>query len=225
MGGLIKFFQDGGFWMYPIALVMTVGLAIAIERFIYLWRERTRNQGVWAALQPALNAGDFRKAHDIANQSGAALGRMVAYGLQRVGSARRAEDLEMALEEGLMEIMPRLEKRTGYISMLANIATLLGLLGTIVGLIDAFAAIANANPAEKANLLSSSIAVAMNTTAFGLVAAIPLLMVFTYLQSQTSEIVDSLEMAAVKFANLIRKAQTDREAAAAKAQASAPRQA
>lgn len=223
MGVLVKFFQDGGFWMWPIAIVMAIGVVIALERFIYLLRERTRNQSVWLALQPALNAGDFRKAHEIANQSSAALGRMVAYGLQRIGSARRAEDLEMALEEGLMEIMPRLEKRTGYISMFANIATLLGLLGTIIGLIDAFAAIANANPAEKANLLSSSIAVAMNTTAFGLMAAIPLLMLFTYLQSQTSEIVDSLEMAAVKFANLVRKAQTDREAAAARAQAAAPR--
>ncbi|MFZ5842732.1 MAG: MotA/TolQ/ExbB proton channel family protein [Pseudomonadota bacterium] len=223
MGVLVKFFQDGGFWMWPIAIVMAIGIVIALERFIYLFRERTRNQSVWLALQPALNAGDFRKAHEIANQSGAALGRMVAYGLQRVSNARRAEDLEMALEEGLMEIMPRLEKRTGYISMFANVATLLGLLGTIIGLIDAFAAIANANPAEKANLLSSSIAVAMNTTAFGLMAAIPLLMMFTYLQSQTSEIVDSLEMAAVKFANLVRKAQTDREAAAARAQAAAPR--
>ncbi len=222
MSGLVKFFQDGGFWMYPIALVMTIGIAIAIERFIYLTRERTRNQAVWNAMLPALNAGDFKRAHEVASQSSAALGRMLAYGMARIGQGRRAEDLEMALEEGLMEILPRLEKRTGYVSMFANVATLLGLLGTIVGLIDAFGAIASANPSEKAALLSNSIAVAMNTTAFGLIAAIPLLMVFSYLQSQTSEIVDSLEMAAVKFTNLVRKVQQDREAAAARAQTQRP---
>ncbi len=222
MSGLVKFFQDGGFWMYPIALVMTIGIAIAIERFIYLTRERTRNQSIWNAMLPALNAGDFKRAHDLATQSNAALGRMLAYGMARIGQGRRAEDLEMALEEGLMEILPRLEKRTGYVSMFANVATLLGLLGTIVGLIDAFGAIASANPSEKAALLSNSIAVAMNTTAFGLIAAIPLLMVFSYLQSQTSEIVDSLEMAAVKFTNLVRKVQQEREIAAARAQAQRP---
>lgn len=210
----IEFFQNGGFYMYPIAFVLALGIAIAIERFIVLTRERVRNRQIWQDLQPALNAGDFRKAHEIATRSEAALGRMVAYGLTRgVGAGRRAEDIELALEEGLMEILPRLEKRTGYLGMFANIATLLGLLGTIIGLISAFAAVANANPAEKANLLSQSIAVAMNTTAFGLIAAIPLLILFSYLQSRTTEIVDSLEMAAVKFTNMIRKVQTEREAA------------
>ncbi|QGX41219.1 MotA/TolQ/ExbB proton channel family protein [Permianibacter aggregans] len=209
----IEFFQNGGFYMYPIAFVLALGIAIAIERFIVLTRERVRNRQIWQDLQPALNAGDFRKAHEIATRSQAALGRMVAYGLTRVGAGRRAEDIELALEEGLMEILPRLEKRTGYLGMFANIATLLGLLGTIIGLISAFAAVANANPAEKANLLSQSIAVAMNTTAFGLIAAIPLLILFSYLQSRTTEIVDSLEMAAVKFTNMIRKVQMEREVA------------
>lgn len=214
MDGVIKFFQDGGVHMLPIGLAFAVGLAVAIERFIYLARERSRNRTVWAALQPVLNVGDFKKAQDIATDSDAALGRMIAYGLARLG--RRAEDIELALEEGLMEILPRLQKRTGYLSMLANVATLLGLLGTIMGLIDAFAAVATANPNEKAALLSAAISVAMNATAFGLVAAIPLLIMSTYLQSQTAEIVDSLEMAAVKFTNLLRKTQMDKEAAAAK---------
>jgi biopolymer transport protein ExbB len=217
MDGVIKFFQDGGLHMLPIALAFAAGLAVAIERFIYLSRERSRNQAIWNALQPPLNAGDFRKAAEIANQSNAALGRMISYGMSRLG--RRAEDIELALEEGLMEIMPRLEKRTGYLSMLANVATLLGLLGTIMGLIDAFAAVATASASEKAALLSAAISVAMNATAFGLVAAIPLLIASTFLMSRTAEIVDSLEMAAVKFTNLVRKVQIEKEIAQAKAQA------
>ena len=75
-----------------------------------------------------------------------------------------------------MEVMPELEQRTHYLATLANVATLLGLLGTIIGLIQAFTAVAAADPSEKADLLSASISVAMNTTAFGLVVAIPLLL-------------------------------------------------
>jgi biopolymer transport protein ExbB/TolQ len=127
----------------------------------------------------------------------------MTYGLNRVRSARRREDVEAAMEESLMEVMPRLEKRTHYLATFANIATLLGLLGTIIGLINAFTAVSNANPAEKADLLSASISVAMNTTAFGLMVAIPLLLVHTLLQTKTTEIVDSLEMASVKFLNSI----------------------
>lgn len=113
----------------------------------------------------------------------------------------------------MMEVLPRLEMRTHYLATLANIATLLGLLGTIIGLIRAFTAVANANPAEKADMLSASISVAMNTTAFGLMVAIPLLLVHTVLQTKTNQIVDSLEMASVKFLNTI----TEREGKGAEA--------
>lgn len=102
-----------------------------------------------------------------------------------------------------METVPRLQKRTHYIATFANIATLLGLLGTIIGLIQAFTAVANANPADKADMLSASISVAMNTTAFGLMAAIPLLLLYAVLQSKTTQLVDSLEMASVKFVNAL----------------------
>jgi biopolymer transport protein ExbB len=103
----------------------------------------------------------------------------------------------------MMEIIPQLEKRTPYVALLSNIATLLGLLGTIMGLIEAFTAVANANPAEKADLLSASISVAMNTTAFGLMSAIPLLLLHAKLTSTSGQIVDSLEMASVKALNTI----------------------
>ena len=105
-----------------------------------------------------------------------------------------------------MEVMPRLEQRTHYLAILANVATLLGLLGTIIGLIQAFTAVAAANPAEKADMLSASISVAMNTTAFGLIVAIPLLLIHTLLQTKTTQLVDSLEMAAVKFLNILAEA-------------------
>lgn len=211
---IVSFFQDGGAFMYPIMIVFVIGLAIAIERFIFLNMMKAKNQSAWKRLLPILNQGNFRQALEIATNSKSAVGRILAYGLSKVGKGRRHDDLEMAMEEGLMEILPRLEKRTPYLATFANIATLLGLLGTILGLIKAFTAVANVDPAEKANILSASISIAMNTTAFGLMAAIPLLLAFTFLQTKTTEIVDSIEMASVKFVNLIRDARPNEAARA-----------
>jgi biopolymer transport protein ExbB len=199
----VRFFQEGGFFMYPIALVMAIGIAIAVERYLYLSREKFVNRKMWDQLVPVLQSGKFQQAISTTGKSDIAIARVLNYGLNRVRSARRREEIEMAMDEGLMEVVPRLERRTHYLAAFANIATLLGLLGTIIGLIQAFTAVANANPAEKANLLSSSISVAMNTTAFGLIVAIPLLLIHSVLQSKTTQIVDSLEMAVVKFLNMV----------------------
>lgn len=200
---IVKFFQEGGFFMYPIALVMAVGLAVAIERYVYLSRATSTNRKMWDQLMPALQSGKFPQAMSVTAKSDVAICKILNYGLMRVKSARRREDIEMAMEEGLMEVVPRLERRTHYLSSFANVATLLGLLGTIIGLIQAFTAVAHAGAAEKAEILASSISVAMNTTAFGLIVAIPLLLVYSVLQSKTTQIVDSLEMAAVKFLNMV----------------------
>ena len=213
----VKFFQEGGLFMYPIAIVLGLGVAIALERWVYLTLTTAKNKALWNAVTPYLKAGNLAGAVQVTSKSHAAIGQIMTYGLNRVRSARRREDVEQAMEESLMEVMPRLEKRTHYLATFANIATLLGLLGTIVGLISAFTAVATANPAEKADLLSASISVAMNTTAFGLIVAIPLLLVHTLLQTKTTEIIDSLEMASVKFLNTI----TERSAEPAPAPAPA----
>jgi biopolymer transport protein ExbB len=200
---MVRFFVSGGPFMYPILIVFAVGTAIAVERYITLARVRRRNDGMWSKLQPALADGDFERAREMTKEDDSAVSRLLSMGLARQGAVRRREDIEIAMEESMMEIIPQLEKRTSYVALGASIATLLGLLGTIMGLIQAFTAVANANPAEKADLLSASISVAMNTTAFGLIAAIPLLVSHSVLTSKTGEIVDSLEMASVKTLNVI----------------------
>ncbi|MGB5298892.1 MAG: MotA/TolQ/ExbB proton channel family protein [Thiogranum sp.] len=199
----VQFFQSGGVFMYPIVVVLALGVAIAVERYIYLTAARATNQRVWKQVMPLLLDGKYGQAVAITEKSKSALSRILRYGLDRADAKTRRDDVEVAMEEGLMETVPRLEKRTHYLATFANIATLLGLLGTIMGLIQAFTAVANANPAEKADMLSASISVAMNTTAFGLMAAIPLLLVYTVLQTKTTELVDSLEMASVKFLNIL----------------------
>jgi biopolymer transport protein ExbB len=209
---LVTFFQAGGLFMYPIVLVLALGVAIALERYVYLTAARATNQRIWKQVMPLLMNGNYTQAVAMTEKSKAALSRILRYGLDRAEHARRRDDVEVAMEEGLMETVPRLEKRTHYLATFANIATLLGLLGTIMGLIQAFTAVANANPAEKADMLSASISVAMNTTAFGLMAAIPLLLIYTVLQTKTTELVDSLEMASVKFLNILTEQQSGADA-------------
>jgi biopolymer transport protein ExbB len=161
-----------------------------------------KNRVVWNQVQPMLANGQFDEARDLTGDDESTISQVLHMGLTLQGGVRRREDIEIAMEESLMEIVPRLEKRTPYVALASSIATLLGLLGTIMGLIQAFTAVANANPAEKADLLSASISVAMNTTAFGLMVAIPLLITHAVLTSRTGDIVDSLEMASVKALNV-----------------------
>jgi biopolymer transport protein ExbB len=200
---IVEFFITGGPFMYPILIVFAVGAAIAIERYVTLTLVTHKNQSAWSRVQPALASGDFDEAREMTTNDDSTISQLLGMGLARQGAVRRREDIEIAMEESMMEIIPQLEKRTPYVALASSIATLLGLLGTIMGLIQAFTAVANANPAEKADLLSASISVAMNTTAFGLMVAIPLLVTNTVLTAKTGEIIDSLEMASVKALNVI----------------------
>lgn len=200
---IIRFFQMGGLFMIPILVVLAAGLAIAFERWQHLHRARRTNKKTWDELYPVLARGEFDKARELAGKDRSSMAQMVVTGLARQGAVRRREDIEIAMEEGMMEIFSELEKRTPYLALFSNIATLFGLLGTIMGLIQAFAAVATASPAEKAALLAASISEAMNCTAFGLMTAIPLLLLHAHLTTTTGQIVNSLEMASVKVLNAI----------------------
>jgi len=203
---VVKFFQDSGMFIYASLAIMALGVAVAIERFIFLYRARADNRRMWDRLQPLLQTGRLDKVQAVAGESGdVAIGKIVSYGLERLRTPHRREDVDMAMEEGMMEIVPRLEKRTHYIATFANVITLVGLLGTIIGLIKAFTAVSNVNPAEKAELLAASISIAMNNTAFALMVAIPFLLIHAFLQARATEIVDSLEAAKISFLNLTQR--------------------
>lgn len=201
--GIVKFIFDGGVWMWPIMTAGAVGIAIFFERYRLLASITKQNKKVWDKLHPVLVAGDFDKARQITEGDKSTISRLLNLGLALQGAVRRRDDLEIGMEEGMMEIIPQLEKRTHYIALLANIATLLGLLGTVMGLIAAFTAVAHAAPAEKADLLAAAISVGMNCTAFGLLFGIPLMILHSYIISMTAGVVASLEMASVKTINII----------------------
>lgn len=205
----VKFFQDCGLFIYPSLLIMALGLSIAIERYIVLSRARAENRKSWEQMLPLLQGGRLKEVLNASAKSDSAIGKIVNNGLMRLQSTRRREDIDASMEEGMMEIVPRLEKRTHYIATFANVITLVGLLGTIIGLIKGFTAVAQVNPAEKAEMLSASISIAMNNTAFALMVAIPFLLVHAFLQARTAEIVDSLEAAKISFLNTVQRVSND----------------
>ena len=200
---IVTFLKDGGFFIFPIACVLIIGLVIAIERWVYLNSEKRRNKKAFEEFQPLLRTVDIEKMMHFSRENKSPVIRIIGCGIDMMKVSKMRGDVENAMSEGMLESMPKLQQRTGYLAVLANVATLLGLLGTIIGLIAAFTAVANADPAQKSELLSRSISVAMNTTAFGLIAAIPLLILHSLLQNKTTSIVNSIEMAAVKFLNIM----------------------
>jgi len=206
---IVHFFRDGGFFLYPIAIIFVVGVSIAVERFIYLTIETSKNRELWNELIPLLSAGNFKQVLALTSKSTAAIATVLNYGMARIASARRRDDIEKAMDESMLEVIPKMEKRTHYLAALANIGMLTGLLGTVIGLISAFGAIATANPAEKASLLAASISVAMNNTASGLIVAITLLLSHMFLEAKTTKVIDSLEIASVKFLNSVVERRTD----------------
>lgn len=201
---IIRFFQNGGAFMYPIALVLVLAVAVVIERFIFLRKAGRENSEIWAKVSPLLAQGDLEAAAQMTASSETAIARILASGLAQSRVDNRRSEVEIATEEGLMEVLPAIERRTHYLATFSNMSTLLGLLGTVIGLIGAFAALGNSDPAEKADLLSAGISEAMSCTAFGLRVAIPSLFAHAYLQSRTSELVDSLESVCSRFVSSVR---------------------
>jgi biopolymer transport protein ExbB/TolQ len=150
-----------------------------------------------------LQKGSVASAVELCNVSKAALPRITKAGLEEAGKS--PDDIQQAMELAAMNEIPKIEKRTNYLSLLANIATLLGLLGTIFGLIDSFKAVTAAEASQKAALLAQGIAVAMNTTAFGLVVAIPTLVVYSMLNERSAAIINEInENTARIYQRLIR---------------------
>jgi len=184
-------FKSGGPFMYVILGTLIVGIAIIVERFLFIGvKNRIDSTRFVNKVIELIQQKKIPSAVELCNRSQAALPAIAKAGLQEVGKSPR--EIQGAFELAAMAEIPRLEKRTHYLSMIANVATLLGLLGTIIGLIQSFQAVAAADSSQKAALLSAGISVAMNTTAFGLIVAIPSMVFHSYLQSKTNTIIDEI---------------------------------
>jgi biopolymer transport protein ExbB len=203
MASIAKFFMDGGPWMIPIGFMSFLVAAVAVERVIFLFfRYNINGTAFMAQIQKLVMANNIDRAIKLCNAApNAALPRIVKAGLTRANKGET--EIQNAVEEASLEVIPLLQKRTGSLSTLASLATLLGLLGTVMGLIDAFEVVANAPADQKSQLLTKSISVAMGTTAFGLMVAIPGLFLHMLLTGITKKIIDEIDMYSVKLENLL----------------------
>jgi biopolymer transport protein ExbB/TolQ len=203
MGAIAEAFRTGGMWMYIILAVSIFAIGIVIERFIFLFFKYSINaEAFMAQVQKLVMANNIDRAIKLCNAApSAALPKVIKAGLTR---ANKGEvEIQNAIEEATLEVVPKVQKRTASLQALANIATLLGLLGTIIGLIEAFEALEKATPENRQRLLAKGIALAMNTTAFGLVVAIPTLVAHLILSGTTKKILDEIDMYSVKLENLL----------------------
>jgi biopolymer transport protein ExbB/TolQ len=205
MGEIAKFYSEGGAWMHPILAMSVVALGIIIERFIFLYFKYNINAAAFMAqIQKLVMANNIDRAIKLCNAApSAALPKVVKAGLTRANKG--PEEIQNAVEEATLEVVPIVTKRTAVLSQVANIATLLGLLGTILGLIGAFEALGNDNipPEERTKLLARGISIAMNTTAFGLIVAIPCIGAQVFLAAVTKKIIDEIDHYSVKLENLL----------------------
>ncbi|HLG22153.1 MAG TPA: MotA/TolQ/ExbB proton channel family protein [Candidatus Manganitrophaceae bacterium] len=203
VGLLTGLLKEGGVFIYLILLVLFLGMAIVIERGLFLSRAKINGGALLLSIREALQANNIEGAIAACHGAPSPLSHIFLKGLGRVSSPVQKEALQGAVDEALLEILPKVEKRIDYLPTLANIANLLGLLGTIMGLIKSFQAISVADPAQKAALLAQGISTAMYATAFGLMVAIPLMFCYSVLQSKTNQILDHLEEFTLKFVNAV----------------------
>jgi biopolymer transport protein ExbB/TolQ len=201
---IARAFQEGGPFMYAITVALGFGLAVIAERaYVLMFRFNVDGRKFYTELRKLVQNGQLKAARDLCGN--APLPRILGVGIDAAGGGERA--VQNAVDEEALAVIPRVEKRIHYLSMIANVATLMGLLGTIVGLMQAFQAVAGADPSQKAALLARGISMAMNTTAYGLVVAIPCMAAYSFLQSKATKIIDEVDEYSVKLINLLMAAQ------------------
>ena len=202
MDGIVNAFRAGGDFMYPILVVSIFVVGIAIERTVTLFiTAGVDRKQLLDHLDKLIRANQIDRALKLVSSSNAPLAKVLRVALQNFGEKK--ETIQILMDEAALTELPRLEARTGYLAMLSNVSTLTGLLGTVVGLIHSFAAVATADAASKSTKLASGIAEAMNCTAFGLVVAVPALLIYAWLSNRQHRLVDDVNQAAVALYNII----------------------
>lgn len=198
---LALFMSEGGAFMWIILAIWTIGVAISLERIKALFSYDIDAESLMSHVKKNVLSNEVAKAIQDCSQTKALLPRVIRSGLKRANQSK--EQIQDAVEASLLEVTPKLEKRMAYLGLIANVSTLMGLLGTIYGLIQSFAAVATADPASKAQLLALGISKAMNTTAFGLISAISIMVIHSILTSKSEKIMSEVEEYSVKLVDLL----------------------
>lgn len=200
---IAEHYKEGGFWMMPISAFQAASFIIMFERiYVLYFRTRLQKEAVLAGLRDRIFRGDVMGGiRFLSDQPQSPLTRVLKAGL--LETRHGEEEVQAAMDEASMHEMPYIETRTGYLSMISNAATLAGLLGTVIGMIKVFAAVASASAADKSTMLSAGISEAMNCTAYGLITAIPPIVVFALLQGRTQHLQDDLKASVASTINMV----------------------
>ncbi len=197
-----KAFEEGGIWMWVILGVQLVSVAIIVERYIFLYRKNTVGEKKnILKFEPGIRSGRLEEVKAEAGKLQTPVDHVVLAGAEAAMNWGGKDEIRGKMDEVLLDANSKYEERTGFLAVLANVATLTGLLGTVTGMIRAFVAVANANPMEKAALLSAGISEAMNATAYGLIVAIPALVAFAVLADRGTRLSEDLNQASLKVYN------------------------
>lgn len=191
--GFTSYLTDGGPVMFVILGLSVVGTAIFIERAVALYLGNQLRTGAFLTkVVRYVEDRQYRQALDACNvRTHHPLVHAVRAGVLRAN--RREKEIERAMEKEMLASLPRLQKRITIMALLANAATLTGLLGTIFGLIEAFNSVAAATAAERQEALAAGISQAMYTTAFGISVAVPLLFFHHFLSRRQEKIISEVE--------------------------------
>lgn len=197
-----KAFEEGGIWMWVILAVQLVSIAIIVERYIFLYRKNKMGEKKnILKFESNIRSGRLEEVKAEATKHNSPVDHVVVAGVDAAMNWGGKDEIRGKMDEILMDANSKFEERTGFLAVLANVATLTGLLGTVTGMIRAFVAVANANPMEKAALLSAGISEAMNATAYGLVVAIPALIAYAMLADRGARLSEDLNQASLKVFN------------------------
>lgn len=197
---IVQMFKEGGWGMYPILVMFVMILAIVVDRFLVLQKAKVDVEKLMGLIKAQIVQGNVRGAISTCEQVPAPVTKIIAAGLRNAAGSEHS--IQQAMDEEALRQLPKVEKRTGYLAMLGNLATLAGLLGTIAGLIKSFASVAGVDPSLKATMLSRGISEAMNCTAFGLLTGIIGLATFAWLNGKTQGILDGINQGSVEALNL-----------------------
>ena len=199
-------FNEGGPFMWVILIVLAIACAIVIERLIFYFILCNVNGAkLIADVAKALNSDNVDAAKKIAGRRKAPVNKLFQVALDRFGQGMTVDDIQEGVDEAAIKELPRMTQRLNYLSLFANIATLLGLLGTIAGLQVSFTSLAAVEAAKKASMLAQGISQAMNTTAFGLIVAVPCMILYTILFNKQQALTKDLDDALVRLLNFMKK--------------------
>ena len=201
---IMEHFQEGGWGMWPILALLALTVWITLDRWFYVSKSKVDVEKLMSLLKSQIVSGNIQGALNTCQASPSPVTRIIAAGLRRAGGTEH--DVQQGMDEEALKELPKIEKRTGYLAMLGNLATLAGLLGTITGLIKSFAGVAGVDPSMKATMLSKGISEAMNCTAFGLFTGIIGLAAFAYLNGKTQNALDDIAEVRKNVSNLLYQA-------------------